>query len=397
MSDEISTTPVESTVVPVEPRQADVPNPVERSTPKEEPAPKADKPDLDTAVRRAFEKATADKAAKAEAEPKVEAKPETKEETPEAKAERLRAADGKFAAKEPKEPSAPAERAEGSGQDGEAKPRPSEGRDYTRPPAHFLPRAKEAWAGVNPDVQGEVHRMVQNYEKGISEFKEGHENWAKLKDFDAQAKAAGTTIPEYIRNVRAIEHLIQTNPVEGIRRVLATAGVTPEQYARHVLGQAQQQGQQPKGDPQLAGQLTQMQRIIQQQGQRIEQMAKDRELEAATARFIVPFRADHPRYDELEGDIAFFLNSGKIPSTLSEQERLEAAYDMAERINPAPKFGATREPGTQASIRQPDPAGQKSVTGAPSPGLATSRAPNKEDAKDLDAILRRSLAKASAR
>ncbi len=131
---------------------------------------------------------------------------------------------------------------------------------------------------------------------------------------------------------------------------------------------------------------------------RDEERAEQVRLEQVAQRFIEPFKADHPRYDELESDIAFFLKSGKIPQSLSERERLEAAYDMAERINPAPKFGASREPGTPASVPRPlDPAGKKSVTGSPTPGLSTTRAPGKEDAKDLDAILRRSLAKATAR
>src|SRR3546814_19579152 len=49
---------------------------------------------------------------------------------------------------------------------------------------------------------------------------------------------------------------------------------------------------------------------------------------------IDPFKRDHPRYAELEQDIAFFLQSGKIPTSLSPSDRLAAAYDMAERINP---------------------------------------------------------------
>jgi hypothetical protein len=131
--------------------------------------------------------------------------------------------------------------------------------------------------------------------------------------------------------------------------------------------------------------------------QQNQQREEETRLQQVAQKFIEPFKTDHPRYDELEGDIAFFLNSGKISSSLSEHERLEAAYDMAERINPAPKFAAN-EPGTQAFAPRPlDPAGQKSVTGSPTPGLSTTRPPSKDDAKDLDAILRRSLAKATAR
>jgi hypothetical protein len=395
--------------VAVEPHD-NAPVPAESSTPKEEKPEPAKKPDLDTAIKTAFEKSKAQaEAKKAEKpDPKAEstpAKPDPAQaaksaETAEAKAERERAADGKFVSKEPKEPSAStAEPADGSGQDGKAQARPSEGRDYTKPPAHFLPRAKEGWGTTPPDVQGEVHRMVENYEKGLGEYKESHEKWKPLREFEQIAKQAGTTVPDYLKSVYAIDQLIRTNPVEGIKRVLASANITPEQYARHVLQQAQQQPPNPQAQQQtqLNQTIQQLQQQITQMQQRDQQREEEARLAQVAQRFIEPFKAEHPRYDELEGDIAFFLNSGKISSDLSEHERLEAAYDMAERINPAPKFAQSMEPGTQASVRQLDPAGKKSVTGSPTPGLSTTRAPGKEDAKDLDAILRRSLAKATAR
>jgi hypothetical protein len=134
--------------VPIDTAAPNTPTPVERSTPvepKPEPAPEVKKPDLDTAIKTAFERSKADKEAKDAGKPTAETKPDPKE-TPEAKAARERQPDGKFAptpGKEPKEPSAnpSAEPADGSGQDGKAEAKPSEGKDYTKPPAHFLPRA----------------------------------------------------------------------------------------------------------------------------------------------------------------------------------------------------------------------------------------------------------------
>lgn len=406
------------TQVPVDTTTPTTPNPVERSTPVE-PEPEAPKkPDLDTAIKTAFERSQADKAAKTEPEKaKAEVKPDPKAkpepvETPEAKAEneakaaRERQPDGKFAPKEgAKEPSAAvvAEPADGSGQDGKAEAQPSEGKDYTKPPAHFLPRAKEAWSAASPDVQREVYRMQQNYEKGLQEHRESHEFRKELREFEEMAGQHGTTVKAALNNYVAIDNLLKSNPVAGIERVLTSIGITPQQYAQHVMGQEQARQADPQGaqNNQLNQTVQQLQQQLQQMRQEQEQRAaKDAEakqLSELEAKFITPFKAEHERYDELEEDIAFFLNSGKIPSNLSERERLEAAYDMAERINPAPKFSASLEPGTPASVRQLDTAGKKSVTGSPTPGLATTRAPGKEDAKDLDAILRRSLAKVTAR
>src|SRR3546814_3093057 len=89
---------------------------------------------------------------------------------------------------------------------------------------------------------------------------------------------------------------------------------------QQMMAQAQQpQQQQAQDDPRIA-QLQQT--IVQVQEQQL----------AAT--IIDPFKRDHPRYAELEQDIAFFLQSGKIPTSLSPSDRLSAAYDKAERINP---------------------------------------------------------------
>jgi hypothetical protein len=68
---------------------------------------------------------------------------------------------------------------------------------------------------------------------------------------------------------------------------------------------------------------------------------------------------------------------------------------MADRLY-ASSTKAPRQSSAPASKPLVDPAGQKSVTGAPTPGLSVNKAANKDSAKDLDAILRRSLAKATA-
>src|SRR3546814_3011062 len=73
----------------------------------------------------------------------------------------------------------------------------------------------------------------------------------------------------------------------------------PQGY-QQMMAQAQQpQQQQAQDDPRIA-QLQQT--IVQMQEQQL----------AAT--IIDPFKRDHPRYAELEQDIAFFLQSGKIRS-----------------------------------------------------------------------------------
>ncbi len=80
------------------------------------------------------------------------------------------------------------------------------------------------------------------------------------------------------------------------------------------------------------------------------------------------FAKTHPRVAELEADMAFFLKSGRAKD-------LSEAYDLAERLNPAPKPSAAHtgnQPAlaqTQAPAPAPvNPAGQKSISGAPTTG-----------------------------
>lgn len=353
------------------------------------------KPEAPLTARQALEKAAQeqkiDGAKPSEpkaAEPKPEtAKPEVKAEVP-AKAEQPRD-NGKFttAQQEQPKPSEGNPEAKGTGQDGDIANRPSEGRGHDVPPARFLPRAKEQWASVPEDVKGEVHRALENAEKGMAEYRESHEFRKELRDFEQMAKASGTTVKQAIENYVAIDQQLRQNPVAALERILQSVGITPQQYAQHVMGKAQQQQQNPNHAP-----MQQMQRQIEQMTQTIQQLTQGSQQDRESARLaevqrtiIEPFKASHPRYEELQGDIYFFLNSDKIPSTLSEHQRLETAYDMAERINPAP-FAAPQGRVTPALTpeRPINPAGEKSIKGTPTPG--TNLAGDKGKLSPRDAI-----------
>src|SRR6478752_944574 len=147
-----------------------------RADPVTPEAPEAPEPEKAMSLEDAVKKAASETKEKAEvpAKEEVKAKPEEK-----AKPAPERGENGKFTAKpkaEP-EPSGSPSAVDGGEVEQEARQteRPSEGRDVNRAPAHFLPRAKEKWAGVDADVKGEVHRMMENYEKGLEEGREDRE------------------------------------------------------------------------------------------------------------------------------------------------------------------------------------------------------------------------------
>lgn len=398
MTDEIQTNEV-----PIQDHGTQAPNPAEKTTPGSE------RSSIDDALNKAFEeqgvKPDIDDPTPKPKEPKAEAKEKTE---PKAKAEpkeqespsRERAEDGKFKPREPKdpeteEPSEPKSEDVGAEQDGEDKTRSSEGRNIDTPPARFLPRAKEKWGTVDPDVRGEVYRALDTMQKGLDESEGDRQFRKELKDFEAMAAQHGTTVRGALENYTRIDQQLRNDPAAGVESILRSIGLTPQQYAQFVLGQAQQQQQNPQ-----AAQTQQLQQQIAHLTQTVQQLTQGSQREREAARVaevermvIEPFKASHPRYDELEADIVFFLNSDKIPSTLNEHQRLETAYDMAERINPAPSFA--KGPLNTAQAAPLTQAGNKSVSGSPSSGIPTSKPKKKGEHVSIDDALERAFQKVS--
>lgn len=338
------------------------------------------------------------KAGQGKEEPKadkgeVKADEKAEDKAKEEKAERERAKDGKFAKTEKLE--TPVEGKEGAPekvateQDGSER-RPSEGRQHVEPPARFLPKEKELWGNVPNSVKSAIQRISQEYEAEVTQHREASENWQKLSKFDQMAKQHNTNVHEALERYTALDGLLQNNPIEAIRQIMATRGITPEQYAHHVMNNPDaHRAPAPQAAPDPA--VKQMGSEVENLKSQIEQMR----LEKAAADIITPFRAANPRYDELQDDIALFLQSGKIPASFSPQERLEAAYDMAVRINPTSAVAAA--PVVEAIAAKTErpaklDAGTKSIRGAP-----TGQDPEEDDpdATDVRALLRKELRRAS--
>lgn len=343
----------------------------------EEKAEKDAKPEKDEA-----KDAKADKDAK-------EAK-EAKDEKP----ARERAQDGKFAKVEKADADAEGkegepEKAAATGQEPTER-RPSEGR-HVEAPARFLPKEKELWGNVPAVVKSAISRMTQEHEAEVTQYRESHENWQKLSKFDQMAKQHGATVADALERYTSLDGLLQSNPIEAIRQILGTRGITPEQYAQHVMSNPDAH-KAPAAPAAPDPVVRQMSGEVEQLKQTIEQMRQ----EQAAAQIIEPFRAANPRYDELQDDIALFLQSGKIPASLTPLERLEAAYDMAVRINPPSNVDqpAAKEVTAAKTERPARPdAGTKSIRGAPDNGHDTEV---EEGETDLRSMFRKELRKLSA-
>lgn len=295
-------------------------------------------------------------------EPKEEAKPEAKveekaEEKPEAKEP------AKAEAKEPVKEEDKQDRQE------------RQDRRVVEAPKNFMPRAKDLWVNTPRAVQDEVDRIVREHEAERERSRVSTERYETIRPFDELAKSNGRDLTESLTKLNHIENMMVRNPIAGLNAILMEIGPTkPDgqrvslyEVAHHIvqqgpqgyqqmMAQAQQQPQQ-QGDPRVANLEAQLSEMRQQQ---------------VHISIIEPFKRDHPRYDELQHDIAFFLESGKIPSSLSPWDKLAHAYDMAERINPASSPApASDQTGLEPERRaESHSSGAKSIKGAPSSGMS---------------------------
>lgn len=213
-------------------------------------------------------------------------------------------------------------------------PKPGEG-EYLEAPKNFLPEAKEKWGNVPRPIRAEVHRVLEE----ASAANEQYKRYDDLRPFDELAKSNGRDLRESLLKLNEIENLLQANPIAGLNAILGEIGPRKQDgqpYSMIEVAQfIAQQGQHGYQQIVQNGQQAQRQQQGNAQIEALQAQIAHMKTEAAAKDIIEPFRAANPRYDELQDDIAFFLQSGKIPASLPPSEKLAVAYDMAVRINPA--------------------------------------------------------------
>lgn len=330
---------------------------------------------------------------------KAEPAPEEKKEEPKAEPEEKAEAEA---------PEVEAEKPDEAGEKETAKAAQSEGK-ADRIPSRLLPKEREVWANVPNAVKAAWERMEAEHASAAEKYEASAKFHEELREYDEMAKKANTTIKtaldRYVamdkkiaanfgEGVADIARAFNKNPVEAVAQFMRAAGVLPQQLGAYLQGkpvqpvQAQMQQAQRAPDP-VAQQALQKVAHLEQMLQQQQEEAKIAEAE----RIIDSAKANMPRFDELQNDVAFFLQSGKIPVSLSPVERLEVAYDMAERINPAPvkTSPSLAEPAGKPPVSD---AGKKSVRGAPASGQSSNA--DFDDETDLVALLRKEARKLTA-
>lgn len=306
-----------------------------------------------------------------------------------------------------------AEKPDASERDGR-RGRTSEVRRH-QPPARFLTEAKDVWRNTPHAVQREVARMEQEHAAEIERYRTATSEYEPLRPFADRARQSGTDLPTALSRYVAMEDAFRSDPSHGFRGLLQNLNMTPQQavvaltrafgvspsdLARHIqqapdqynaLAQpvqqpraaAPQQAQQPPADPRVS---------------QLEAKLAEMEERSVVMSVVEPFRSQHPRFDELQEDIAFFLKSGRIPQNLSPSDRLKEAYILAERLNPSFDDASTRDAVDESLAprrAEPSSAGTKSIRsslGGPNDGVDTEK-----DNKSLRDMLEDELRRARRR
>jgi hypothetical protein len=260
-----------------------------------------------------------------------------------------RAPDGKFAAKQPD--AAPVELKE-----------PAKDADKTplaEPPARFSPDAKAAWAQAPVPVQAEIKRAITELEGGLRQYQQVLE---PIKPYFDLAKQHGTTVHDALGNYVRMEQMLAKDPRAGLTAIAQNFGWTLEQMIAFVSdGKPAAQGQPDPRDRVIAELRQELAGLKGQVGTVTQTLEQQRVSE--TMKHVESFAAQHPRFAELENDILRLLQTGYADS-------LEAAYQYAERLNPAPQPAAAAAP-----VPAPQTRPARSVTGAPNAGSTPGSRP----------------------
>lgn len=332
------------------------------------------------AIRRAAEDL---EKSQPKAEEKAEAKEDTKDKEPAEVKQTEEAKEGSDERPERREQKQLKDMSEDERRAAIEKMTPEQRRRYEQSqiqaPDKFIPSAKDVWRNVPGEVKGEIARIMKEHDDEIAGAREFI---TPLVKYHQMAQQTGTSLPEALDRYVNMEQALRSDPASGFKALLENMEMQPTEAIGHMLrafnvdpqALAQHIAQNPQAyfpqAPRQQQPAPEDPRIAQLQGH-IEQMQKDQ----IRATVIEPFRSSHPRYAELESDIAFFLQSGRIPQSLSLNERLEVAYDMAARLSPASSasdFPSDEGLAPQQSRVATDLSGTKSVRGAPSSGVDTS-------------------------
>ncbi|TIS00796.1 MAG: hypothetical protein E5X13_17025, partial [Mesorhizobium sp.] len=147
-----------------------------------------------------------------------------------------------------------------------------------------------------------------------------------MRDFDELAKRNNTTLRDAMTRYTNFERALLTDPMRGLNMVCDYIGVSLRDVAAAIMGQKPEQVQTQNDATirELRNEIAQLKQNLGGVTTTLQQQNV-----ASVDADVQKFAAEHPRFEELADDIAFFIKSGRTKD-------LAEAYSLAERLNPAP-------------------------------------------------------------
>lgn len=238
-------------------------------------------------------------------------------------------------------------------------------------PQYLSERAKAVWRNVPRELQHEITQRDREAEDAKPKL----ERYEAIREFDEIAKSNGRDLRESLAKINQFENMMKSNPIGALNAILQEIGPRKQdggalsllEVAQHIVSQGQEGYNQTIQQARVMEQQSAREREVQQQQQQQAQEHK----KLINLAYVEPFRAANPRFDELRPHIAMVLNSDMVDKSLSPPERLAAAYEIAERINPASSQAPSDQGRALDDQRRADAdlSGSKSIKS--SPGLVT--------------------------
>jgi hypothetical protein len=253
-------------------------------------------------------------------------------------------------------------------------------------PKWMTKHAAAEWQKLPEVVREEVVKRSEAFDKGYAEIKTKADRLDELKEYEQMSEQAyGQPLKETLKYyakmdrelanpdtaLAALENIVSNMPYKGTDGKIYKWDLP--QLAEYILQQSEQgvsSFQDPQADIQreladVKRQLAEFQQGIQSQRE-IEQKTQREQTTQSIQKQIETFAASAPRFDELVDDIDMILSSPKFQKTGDTVADLKKAYEMAERLKPAPSLSPPapdlRATDTAAQTRR----GSASISGAPS-------------------------------
>lgn len=295
-----------------------------------------------------------------------------------------RGPDGRFKPKEgddPDQPKADAAPADATQEDA-VDPVDQPATQYEAP-TRFSPDAKAAWKDAPPAIQAEINRAVTELESGIEGYREKLTQFDGLDEYSKLAADSGTTIKDALTNYVNLERQLASDPLKGLETVAEYAGLSLREVAAHIMGQTPDQSatQQDATMRELRQHIAGLEKQIGGVTETVksqQQTSIEREVSAFAD------SKDNPRFNELSDTISQLITNGMATD-------LPKAYEMAERLNPAPAPTATAPAaGVKPDAPKPDLTAQTrkgslSIKGSPTSGSTpAAKKPSSSTEEALD-------------